>query len=197
MITKNYMTNHHLQAFERLKAKQFEIGNTSYKERISKLTKLQIAITTTYKSRIREAMLADFGKPILETDLSDIYPVVDEIKKAKKNLPYWMKNKRVRSPLVLFGSNSYIKYEPKGVCLIMSPWNYPVTLTLCPLVSAIAAGNCVVIKPSEISTMASKVMQDIIEDVFNSDEVVLIQGGVETAEQLLALPFNHIFFTGS
>ena len=191
------MTNPHLQAFERLKNNQFEVANTTYKQRIRKLNKLQKAITTTYKSSIREAMMADFGKPVLETDLSDIYPVVDEIKNAKKNLRYWMKDRRVKTPLALLGSQSYIKYEPKGVCLIMSPWNYPVTLTLCPLVSAIAAGNCVVVKPSEISTAASSVMQTLLEDVFDSDEVVLVQGGVETAEQLLELPFNHIFFTGS
>ena len=126
-----------------------------------------------------------------------IYLVIKEIKHAKANLHRWLKKQRVKSDLVLLGTTSWVTYEPKGVCLIMSPWNYPINLTFSPLVAAIAAGNTVIIKPSEISSNCACVMQTIIDDLFQEEEVALVQGGVDTAQDLLKLPFNHIFFTGS
>ncbi len=108
-----------------------------------------------------------------------------------------MKNKKVTTPLALIGSKSWIKYEPKGVCLIISPWNFPVSLTISPLISAIAAGNTAILKPSEVTKNTSKVLCEIINDLFDENEIALIEGEVETAQELLKLPFNHIFFTGS
>ena len=108
-----------------------------------------------------------------------------------------MKLQKVETPLALLGASSYIKYEPKGVCLIISPWNFPINLTFVPLVSAIAAGNTIIIKPSEMTPNASKLMSKIVKELFSEDEVALIEGEVETSEELLKLPFNHIFFTGS
>ena len=194
---KEPINNAYLGVFNALKANQYNIGNTSYKERIKKLDKLKKTLEFSYKQRIREALYSDFKKPFLETDFTEIYPVVDEINFAKKNLKSWLKKQRVDTPIALLGSSSWIKYEPKGVCLIISPWNFPINLTFEPLVSAIAAGNVVILKPSEMTPNTSKVMSDIIKDVFNDNEIVLIEGDAETAKELLKLPFNHIFFTGS
>lgn len=191
------LNNDYLKVFNTLKANQFHIGDAGYKERIKKLNNLKKALEFSYKSRIREALYTDFKKPYLETDLTEIYPIIDEINFAKRNLKSWLKIQRVETPLTLLGSSSWIKYEPKGVCLILSPWNFPVNLTFGPLVSAIAAGNTVILKPSEMTPNASKVMAELIKEVFSEDEVVLIEGDAETAQNLLKLPFNHIFFTGS
>ena len=189
--------NNYLKVFSALKANQFNIGNTTYKERIFKLEKLKKALEYSYKQRIREALYLDFKKPYLETDFTEIYPVIDEINFIKRNLRPWSKKQSVEMPITLLGSSSWIQYEPKGVCLIMSPWNFPINLTFGPLVSAIAAGNTVILKPSEMTPNASKVMSEIVKEVFSEDEVLLIEGDAETAQELLRLPFNHIFFTGS
>ncbi|MBJ7882187.1 aldehyde dehydrogenase family protein [Gelidibacter salicanalis] len=183
--------------FNRQKANQFKKGNTTYKERLKKLDALKTALEVDYKQQIREALYADFKKPFLETDLTEIYPVLTEIKFAKSNLKSWMKDQKVDTPLALLGASSYIVFEPKGVCLIISPWNFPINLTFGPLVSAIAAGNTVMIKPSEMTPNASKVMAEIVSALYEEDEVALFEGEVEVSEDLLKLPFNHIFFTGS
>ena len=192
-----HIENRFSELFYRQSVNQYEVGRSTYKERIKKLEALKYVLEVTHKEDIRKAMLADFKKPILETDLTEIYPVIKEIKFAKSNLKSWMKPQKVETPLALLGASSYIKYEPKGVCLIISPWNFPFNLTFGPLVSAIAAGNTVILKPSEMTPNASKVMATIIKQLFNDDEVALIEGDVEVSKELLKLPFNHIFFTGS
>lgn len=189
--------NSYLEVFNKQKKHQFDLGKTSFQERIKKLNALQRSIQFTYRQAIKEALYADFKKPYIETDLTEIYLVIREIKLAKKNLHYWMSKHRVPTPLALIGTSSYYIYEPKGVCLIISPWNYPVNLTFTPLVSAIAAGNPVIIKPSELTPHTSKVMATIIKELFNDHEVALFEGEVKVAQSLLKLPFNHIFFTGS
>ena len=193
----DYTDNRYFEYFEKLKSNQFAIGNTTYKQRIKKLKALKHALEVTYKQEIRDALFNDFKKPQLETDLTEIYPVVDEIKFAKRHLKSWLKKQHVDTPLALLGSSSYIKNEPKGVCLIISPWNFPINLTFGPLVSAIAAGNTVVLKPSEMTPHTSKLMHKIVSNLFNENEIVLIEGDVSVSQALLKLPFNHIFFTGS
>ncbi len=190
-------SNLYIGLFNKQKENQFKVGNSTYKERIHKLYKLKNAIEKIYKKKIHEALYKDFKKPFLETDLNEIYPIVSEIKHVKSHLKSWMQNQKVSTPIALLGSSSWIKHEPKGVCLIISPWNFPLNLTFGPLVSAIAAGNTVIIKPSEITPNISSVMAEIISDIFDESEIALIQGEVETSKELLKLPFNHIFFTGA
>ncbi len=185
------------QIFEVQKANQYKIGNTTAKERIRKLDKLHVAVEKTYREAIKEAMYKDFKKHPSEVDLTEVYVVTSEIKHAKRHLRKWMGKNRVGTPLAMMGSSSWIHYEPKGVCLIISPWNFPVNLTFGPLVSAIAAGNTVIIKPSEHTPHTSALMKKIVEDLYTEDEVAVVEGGIETATKLLALPFNHIFFTGA
>ena len=193
----NYSENAYFTVFKRLKEHQYEVGNSSYNARLTKLNALKRALEYSYKEKLREALYKDFKKPAIETDLTELYLVIKEIKHTKSHLKSWMKTQKVETPITLLGTSSWIQPEPKGVCLIMSPWNYPINLTFAPLVSAIAAGNVVIIKPSEMTPNTSSVMAEIVKDIFNDNEVVLIEGEVEVAQELLKLPFNHIFFTGS
>ncbi|WP_159021912.1 aldehyde dehydrogenase family protein [Formosa sp. L2A11] len=183
--------------FNAQKANQFTVGNATYKERIKKLNALKQAIEVDFKDQIREALYADFKKPFLETDLTEIYPILGEIKYVKSELKGWMKHQKVTTPMALLGASSWYIHEPKGVCLIISPWNFPLNLTFGPLVSAIAAGNTVILKPSELTPNIAQVMSDIITKLFSENEIALVQGEVEVSTALLELPFNHIFFTGS
>ncbi len=182
--------------FDLQKENQFEVANTSASQRIAKLKKLHEAVLK-YRSQIKEALHNDYRKHPSEVDLTEIYPVTSEIKHVKRDLKSWMRGEDVKTPLAMMGSSAYIRYEPKGVVLIISPWNFPINLTFGPLASAIAAGNTVMIKPSEMTPHASALMSKIVKEVFEEHEVALLEGGVETSTELLKLPFNHIFFTGA
>lgn len=194
---KALASNPFLKLFANQKANQFNVANSTYKQRIRKLNALKKAIEVTYRAKIEKALYDDFKKPVLETDLTEIYQVVSEVKFAKRNLKSWMGKQRVDTPLALLGSSSWYLYEPKGICLIISPWNFPLNLSFGPLVSAIAAGNTAILKPSEWTPNIAGVMAEIINDLFDDNEVALVQGDVEVSKKLLELPFNHIFFTGS
>lgn len=184
------------EGFERLKVNQFTIAASDVAQRKKKLKKLHQTILN-YRPQIKEALYLDFRKHPFEVDLTEIFTVTSELKHARRNLAQWMGRHSVGTPLAFFGSKSFIRYEPKGIVLILAPWNFPVTLTLGPLVSAVAAGNSVMIKPSEQTPNATYVLRQIIDEVFSPDEVMLIPGGIEESKLLLSLPFNHIFFTGS
>jgi aldehyde dehydrogenase (NAD+) len=150
-----------------------------------------------YRDKIRDALYKDFRKHPSEVDIAEIYPITSDIKHTKSHLSKWMRPRKVTTLMSQLGSSSYIHYEPKGVVLIISPWNFPVRLTFGPLISAIAAGNCVMLKPSEHTPNASSVMKMIITEIFDESEVALIEGDVDVSTELLKLPFNHIFFTGA
>ncbi len=182
--------------FDLQKGNQFAVADTSAKQRIAKLKKLHKAVLK-YRPAIKDALFNDFKKHPSEVDLTEIYPITSEIKHTISNLYQWMAKQKVSTPLALMGSSSYIHHEAKGVVLIISPWNFPINLTFGPLVSAIAAGNTVMLKPSEHTPHASDIMYKIVSEVFEPNEVALIQGGIETSQALLSLPFNHIFFTGA
>ncbi|MGB0930534.1 MAG: aldehyde dehydrogenase family protein [Chitinophagales bacterium] len=197
MSKTNTNTTNVQQLFELQKANQYKVGNSTAKERIQKLDKLYVAVEKTYREEIKEAMYKDFKKHPSEVDLTEVYVVTSEIKHAKSHLKKWMRKQKVGTPLAMMGSSSWVHYEPKGVCLIISPWNFPLNLTFGPLVSAIAAGNTVIIKPSEHTPHTSALMKKIIEALFPSNEIAIVEGGIETSTELLELPFNHIFFTGA
>ncbi len=182
--------------FNAQRANANAVSQSTATERIAKLKKLEAAVIK-YRLDINAALYNDFKKPAAEVDLVEIYPLLTEIRLACKELRRWMKAERVPIPLSLFGTSSYIQYEAKGVCLIISPWNFPVSLTFGPLVSAIAAGNVCVIKPSEMTPHASALMGKIFSDVFEPNEVTVVEGDAAIASALLKLPFNHIFFTGA
>lgn len=175
---------------------QFLVARTTAKERIAKLRRLHDALLR-YRDEIKAAMWADFHKGVYETDITEIGVVNSEIRYAIRHLRGWMRPRRVGTPLTLIGSSSRVRYEPKGVCLILSPWNYPFNLTFAPLVSAIAAGNCIILKPSEFTPHSSAVMKKIVAELFPPEEIALVEGDATVAQALTNLPFHHIFFTGS
>lgn len=196
MIETNFNQAAVTKAFESLRANQYQVAETSARQRIQKLERLRRTLLQ-YRGELRAAMWQDFRKPAAEVDLTEIFVVTNEIKHAKAHLRRWMAPRPVDTPITLFGGKSWIQYEPKGICLILSPWNYPLMLALGPLVSAVAAGNTVILKPSEHTPATSAVMKKIVAEVFPENEVLLLEGGVGTATALLELPFNHILFTGS
>jgi aldehyde dehydrogenase (NAD+) len=175
---------------------KWKLRESTAEDRIKKLKNLNTCILK-YKSEIGKVIYEDFKKPEEEVLLTEIYPVTSEIKHAIRNLNKWMKDKKVRTPLSHFGAKCKIKYEPCGVSLIMSPWNFPFELTMDPLVSAIAAGNCVMLKPSEFSPATSACMKKILSEVFEENEVAVFEGDYTVSEMLLKKPFDNIFFTGS
>jgi aldehyde dehydrogenase (NAD+) len=146
---------------------------------------------------IHEAMFLDLGKPSVEVDAIELFHVLNEIKLAVANLEDWSQPKKIDAPLTMLGTRSVIQYEPKGVCLIISPWNYPFSLAIGPLVSALAAGNTAIIKPSEFTSNVSGLLKKMATELFSENEVAVIEGSATTSQELLKLPFDHIFFTGS
>ncbi|WP_413584433.1 aldehyde dehydrogenase family protein [Bdellovibrio sp. HCB274] len=164
--------------------------------RLGHLEKLESLITEN-QNEICKALFEDFKKPEVEALMSEVLPLLKELRFAKKNIRKWMKLKRVKTPTLLLGSKSYTHLEPLGSCLIISPWNYPIYLTLSPLVSALAAGNGVTIKPSEYAPHCSRLMHRLLAKTFKSEQLTVIEGGPETTTELLKHPFDHVFFTGS
>lgn len=160
------------------------------------LTRLAEAIRRN-ESALVAAMAQDFGKPESEVILTEFLPVLQEIRHASRHLRRWMRPRRVLPTLATFGTSARIRPEARGVCLIISPWNYPFGLALGPLVSALAAGNSAIIKPSEMTPATSALIARLVAETFAPDLVTVVEGGVEAAQALLALPFDHIFFTGS
>lgn len=153
--------------------------------------------TEAHAGEVRQACHDDFRKPAAEVDLSEIYPVYSEARHALKHLSGWMKPRAVRPTLAMITTRSQLHYEPKGTTLVISPWNYPFNLTVCPLISALAAGNTVMLKPSELTPHVSALLARMVGELFPSDEVAIFEGGAGVSQELLALPFDHVFFTGS
>jgi aldehyde dehydrogenase (NAD+) len=159
------------------------------------LKKLAEAINQ-YEDKIAQALYSDFRKSRHESHITEIGMVKQELRYNLKHLRSWTKPKRVKTPILHFLSSSFIYPEPYGVVLIIAPWNYPFNLLFNPLIGAISAGNCVVLKPSEHSPHTSKVMEEIITKTFEKEYVSIFQGGREMTEALLEEKFDYIFYTG-
>ena len=140
---------------------------------------------------------ADFRRPATEIEMTELMPVLMDISDTCRSLKKWLKPKRVRATAMMFGTRAWTRYEARGRCLIIAPWNYPVTLTLGPLVPAVACGNAVMVKTSEVAPNFSRVLARIIREAFPEDEVAVFEGDAAVATALLALPFDHCFFTGA
>lgn len=150
-----------------------------------------------HREAFYEAGARDFNKPPAEVDSTELLPVIAEARHALRALKGWMKPQRVWPSRITLGTQSWIRHEPRGRCLIISPWNYPVNLTFGPLVSCLAAGNTAILKPSEMTPHLSALMTRIVREIFSSDEVAIFEGDASVSTTLLTLPFDHIFFTGS
>lgn len=183
-------------AFDRLRQGAQAMALTTANERIERIKRIQTWIEAN-KATLYKAMYDDFKKPSAEVDLGEMVGLMSELRYMIKHLKTWMRPQRVPTPLSMVGTSGYLKYEPKGVVLIIAPWNYPFDLLIGPLATAIAAGNVCMLKPSELTPHTSAVMKKMIADLFSPDEVALFEGDADTAQTMLELPFNHIFFTGS
>ncbi len=180
-----------------LQKKYFAEGRTqNIKHRTEYLSKLDQTIRK-HESDIMEALKKDLNKAPFEAYATEIGMVLEEIRYVRKHLREWARPKQVRTPITNFPSISRIYSEPYGVVLIMSPWNYPFQLAISPLVGAVAAGNCAIVKPSNYSPNTSSVIELILSEVFPKEYVAVIQGGREANQSLLEQKFDYIFFTGS
>lgn len=184
-----------LQEKQRLQA-FFERGKTRrWDYRLRQLSALEKELLLR-KNDIYQALKDDLNKCTFESSIAEMGMVIAEIHTAKKNLRRWMRPKRVRASLSQMPGRAAIYPEPYGVVLILSPWNYPLQLALSPLIAAIAAGNCAVVKPSAYAPNTSRVLCEIIAGAL-PDTAICIEGGREENEALLSIPFDYIFFTGS
>jgi aldehyde dehydrogenase (NAD+) len=168
--------------------------NIAYrKKRLEKL----LSIIILHENDIVTALYQDFKKSEFEAVITETSCVITSLKNTIKNLDRWAKPKRVAPSLLNFPSTDYILCEPYGKVLVIAPWNYPFQLALCPVIAAVAAGNQVVVKPSELTPNTSAIIAKIIGEIFDKSHVEVIEGGIEISQQLLSQRWDYIFFTGS
>ncbi|HLR51857.1 MAG TPA: aldehyde dehydrogenase [Candidatus Avamphibacillus sp.] len=179
------------------KQKEFFFNHTfDYDFRINQLNSLKKMLENN-EEEIYQALRKDLNKSPFETLTTELGVLYGEIDVAKKNLKEWMKPKKVRTPITHKGTKSYIYKEAYGVTLIISAWNYPIQLSIAPLIGAIAAGNTAVIKPSEFAANTSSLLASMFRETFSHEYIAVIEGEVKVSQALLEQPFDYIFFTGS
>ncbi|MCK9285786.1 MAG: aldehyde dehydrogenase family protein [Rhodocyclaceae bacterium] len=181
--------------FDQQKNHQWTIKATTAAQRKQKLQKFKDAVQANADG-IRRALATDLRKPASEAE-AEIAVVIGDIDEAIAHLDEWMKPVQIESSPQLAGTKATMVYEPRGVCLVFGAWNFPFLLLLQPLVPAIAAGNCVIAKPNEMAPATSAISAKVLREAFDEREVAVVEGGIELANALLELPFDHIFFTGS
>ncbi|MFN8309628.1 MAG: aldehyde dehydrogenase family protein [Chitinophagales bacterium] len=172
------------------------LKNERIADRVSKIEKLQKAVLAN-REKIEKALYDDFRKPAIHTAFSEIYPVVADCRTYRANLHQWAEPEEIDVPLVFTGTTAKLVYEPKGHCLILSPWNYPFQIPVRALISAVAAGNAVLLKPSEFTPHTAEILKLILKEVFSENEVAVITGDLSVSQAVLDMRFDHIHFTGS
>ncbi len=171
---------------------------STVKQRIARIRKIErYLLDPQHMREWTEALRLDLGRDPEESKVIELLPFLVACKHVYDNLQDWVKDKPAGTPLSMAGLKGYTRFEPKGHVLIIAPWNYPLQLTVVPLIHAIAAGNVVLVKPSEISAHTSAFIKRMIVELFEPQEVAVVEGDVPTTTALLAKPFHHIFFTGS
>jgi aldehyde dehydrogenase (NAD+) len=183
-------------SFKRLHDRSQKLRSEDIGHRADRLRKLDTWLRG-HRQQLEKAVYDDLRKPAMEVETSELFPVLMEISHALDNIDRWTQPVKIDAPLTFIGTRSEVRYEPKGTCLIISPWNYPFNLSIGPLVSALVAGNTVMLKPSELTPNTSSFIKLLVSEVFENDVVAVAEGGASVATELLKLPFNHIFFTGS
>lgn len=191
------MTGETLQGLLDTQRAAFGRGAPDYRARMRALATLRDSIAAR-REELARAVSDDFGgRAHEETLLLELFPLFDQIRHARRHLKRWMRRKRVRSSWFLEPSRAFYQYQPLGVVGVIGAWNYQLLLTLGPLVDALAAGNHVMLKPSEITPRSAEVIASIIAEAFPPEYVACVTGGPEVAGEFTALPFDHLFFTGS
>ncbi|MAF90698.1 MAG: aldehyde dehydrogenase family protein [Bdellovibrionaceae bacterium] len=150
-----------------------------------------------HRKNIQSALRLDLGKSTYEADIAEIDYCLQDIKHTLKSIDSWAKPQKVKTPILVQPGTSYVHAEPLGKVLVIAPWNYPFQLLIAPLISALAAGNSVCLKPSEVSHHTAIAIENMIKEAFKPEEVAVVQGGVEETTELLNLNWDHIFYTGN
>ena len=156
------------------------------------------ALINEHGAALAQAVQTDFGVRSLQlTEIADLFVLRSLLSHTLKHLPKWVKSQKVRTPIYLQPASAYLQRQPLGVVGVVSPWNYPVQLALGPVITALAAGNRVMLKPSELTPATSALMAELIGQAFAPDEVCVVLGDGQLAAEFSSLPFDHLFFTGS
>ncbi|MHB1815117.1 MAG: aldehyde dehydrogenase family protein [Steroidobacteraceae bacterium] len=184
------------RVFDGQLAAAMRLRSSTVRERLERLERLRAQILS-HRRGILEAIQADLGRPETETELAELLPLLADLADHRRNLARWLRARRVRPTVATLGTRAWVQREPRGRALIISPWNYPLVLTLGPLIPALACGNTAVIKTSELAPHSSSLLASLIRAAFDASEVALFEGDASVAGALLELPFDHIFFTGS
>jgi len=172
----------------------FEVSQAIRRDRLLRLRRL----IDDHEADLAAAVQSDFGVRSAElTQVADMLLLRSMLAQTLKSLPRWMKPKKVATPVHLLPSRAYVMRQPLGVVGIVAPWNYPVQLALAPALTALAAGNRVMLKPSEMTPRTSAALAERIGQLFSTDEWAVVQGGPEVAQSFVSLPFDHLIFTGS
>ena len=185
----------HKRVFALQREHQWDVKASGAEERKAKLARLKTAVEA-HADRIVAAVREDTRKPEGEIRVTEVLNVLGNIQLNIDSVEEWMKPTDV-TPSKNLNDRAMIVPEARGVCLILGPWNFPLGLTFGPLAAAVAAGNCCMVKLTDLCPATARVAGEIVREVFDESEVALFEGGVEVAQALLELPFNHIFFTGS
>ncbi|NWF09354.1 aldehyde dehydrogenase [Pseudomonas sp. 2822-15] len=172
-------------------------GAPSYPQRIEALKKLELMVKNN-RQRFLETISLDFGnRSFSETELGELMPILNSIKYVRAHLKGWMRPQKRKVGMAFKPASAKVVYQPLGVIGIMAPWNYPLTLTLVPLIEALAAGNRAIIKPAELTPHTAELLKELISAIFPEDQVAVVTGGPKVAAHLSTLPFDHLLFTGS
>ena len=185
-----------LAVFESQQDTALRWRQSTARERLARIVRLRDAVLAR-REQWYAAFAEDCRKSQAEVEASELLPVMEEIRQALGLLKRWMKPAKMWPTTTMLGTSAWVQYQPRGRVLIVAPWNYPLSLCFGPLVSALAAGNTAIIKPSDMMPAVSSLMASVIAEVFPSAEVALFEGAAPTSTALLAMPFDHIFFTGS
>ncbi len=182
--------------FEKQRETALRWRTSTAEERIARVERLRDALLANRPS-LYEAAHADMHKPPAEVDFTEVMPTVAAAHEIRRKLRRWMKPKKVWPTRIMVGTQAWVRYEPRGRCLIISPWNYPVTLSFEPLADCLAAGNPAILKPTEMTPNISAWISRVVRETFPEEEVACFEGDIPVSTALLDLPFDHIFFTGS
>jgi len=190
-------TQPELQAlFDAQRGWRWRAAGTTAQQRQVILRHLQDGLRR-HRTALAEALATDLGKSRAEAEITELHPVMEELGLVRRSLSRWMAPRPVPTPASLFGTRSEVQMQARGVTLILGPWNYPVNLSLMPLIASLAAGNTVILKPSEKAPATAQALQALLEEVFEPHLVAVVQGDAGVAQALTRMPFDHIFFTGS
>lgn len=182
--------------YEKQKQHKYNLKNSSASYRKNKLNRFK-ELMISKKKEIACALADDFGKSEHEAYLTEVLPILSMINLSVKKLESWMKPQKISAGPLFLGTTTYVSYEAKGNTLIISPWNYPFHLAIYPVLTNFSAGNTAIVKPSEFTKNTNKIVTQLLSEVFDEEEVCVIEGEIEETHALLAKPFDHIFFTGS